>query len=133
MEWRRKRSVVFLAKRLVAEELQTIATHLELLITDGVTPPIESAERRMRFMPTSMWEANKQTLAAKNVMSDDDWLGTAALLHAVDSFRMVILEEPPGTQLSPQLQGRVREQRGLVGDTYETLRGRRLPWEESAG
>jgi hypothetical protein len=112
-----------LAKRLVAEELQTIAMHLDLLIQNGLTPPIENTERRLKFMPTTAWEANKETLAGKGVLSDDDWQSTAALFHAVANLRVVILDEPPGTKPGPTALQGIREQRILVGSLYETFLG----------
>jgi hypothetical protein len=133
MEHRREQAAIFKAKRLVGEELQTIAMHLELLTENGVTPPIERGERRVQFLPTSTWEANKETVATKGVLGDDDWVATAALFHTVAGLRMVILDEPPGTQLNSTIRERISEQRALVGSIYQTFSGRRLSWEEEPG
>jgi hypothetical protein len=123
---------VFLAKRLVAEELQSIAMHLDLLLANGVTPPTESAERRAKFMPTATWETHKEVLAGKGVLSDDDWQATAALFHSVAGLRMVIVEEPAGTHLSADVMRGVQEQRAFVASVYETFEGRPLSWEDPA-
>jgi hypothetical protein len=126
-----RRASVFLARRLVGEELQTIWMHLDGLIASGHTPRTESDERIARYMPTVAWEAHKETLAVKGALTDDEWIYVSSILHAVASLRLVILEQPPASTISADLRSKAEEQRGLVADVYETLTGADLDMEPS--
>jgi hypothetical protein len=111
MEHRRKVAAVFLAKRLVSDDLVTIWVHVDGLILSGRTPDRASPEARARFMPTAAWETHKETLGQKEVLTDDDWTSLSSVFHSVESLRVFVLEEPPNTPLSPDIRERVVEQR----------------------
>jgi hypothetical protein len=131
MEWRRKKAGVFLSKRLVGEELQTIWIHLDGLLASGATPRTDSAERRSRFMPTNAWEAHKGTLALKGVLNDDEWVWLSSVLHAVASLQLMIVELPPGAPLPAGSAEKITEQIEMVAQLYESLTGRELDMERS--
>jgi hypothetical protein len=129
--WRRKKATVFLAKRLVSDELVTIWVHVDGLIASRRTPQRESPEARVRFMPTSAWETHKETLAQKGVLTDDAWIGLSAALHSVETLRLFLLEEPPNSPLSPDIRQKAVEQREVVAANYESLTGRDIDMEPS--
>lgn len=82
-----------------------------------------SDERRARFMPTEAWEAHKATLAQKGALSRDEWVALSSTLHAVGSLRLLVLDDTPGTPLSPEGLKGMAEQRVHLGDVYKLITG----------
>jgi hypothetical protein len=117
IERRKRQALIFMAKRLVGDDLSTIVIHLDGLIERG-TAPLSDEQRRAKFMPTSAWETHRETLAQKGAVSDDDWQELSSILHAVGSLRFMILELPPASPVPAHLMSGVREQRQLVADLH---------------
>ena len=123
---RKKRdAAIFQARRLVGQELSLIASHLDGLINRGKAPR-RTGLAAEGFMPTTEWEAHKETLAQEEAVSDKVWEGLSTVLQAVGRLRLIVLELEPESPLPPDLQGNVREQRELVALLYSMFVGKPL-------
>src|SRR5262249_33542560 len=66
------------ASRLVSEELERLATDLQSMIDQGVTPSFPADER---FLSTDLWESHRTVIARElpdSDKGDDLWRGLAS-------------------------------------------------------
>ena len=123
---RKKRdAAIFQARRLVGQELSLIAIHLDGLIGRGKAPR-RTGLAEQGLMPTTEWEAHKETLAQEDAASDDVWEALSIVLQAAGRLRLMVLELEPGSPLPPDLQGHVHEQREQVAVLYRMFMGKPL-------
>jgi hypothetical protein len=123
-EQRRNEDAVRQAKRLVAEELQTIWLNLKNL-ADAGTAPTYPYGVDLDLLPTVAWEANKTTLARH--LSDDDWNELPTLMHAAFRLQQLYVRGEHGRPLTRDEIERNRELAATASELYSRLRdGRQI-------
>jgi hypothetical protein len=109
------------AKRLVADELHTVWTHVVMLRDNGRAPQRLDPESQARFLPTSAWLTYRETLAHPSVLSDAEWVAISSLFQAATSLRAVVLRLEPLSELPAQLDPAGFAE--VVADGYRQLTG----------
>jgi hypothetical protein len=111
------------AKRLMAEEMDTLALHHALLVFDGRYPKLIGAAEF--FLPTITWEAYKRTLALG--LSDADWEELAPFMHSAGRVRLIVAGADPGSPVDTDTLGKVRNGAILARDLHDMLEGKPAP------
>lgn len=123
--WRREQAaydrVTSAARRLVADELDTVRNHLALMIRRGMWPVpnfVESAN----FLPTVEWERRKDRLA-EAVSDENTWVVLASFEYSLAQLRARALGEQAGKQLQPIERERLQTMHDQATVLYGVLAG----------
>jgi hypothetical protein len=84
MARRQERADLRQARRLVADELFTIALQYSILVEDRMTPN-ESSPMRANPLPSTSWEANRATLARG--LDERDWTDLPGFYARLEAYR----------------------------------------------
>jgi hypothetical protein len=108
--WKREEAaygrVTRAARRLVADELDTVANHLALMLRRDMWPVSEVMERA-RFLPNAEWERRKERLA-EAVNDENTWVVLASFQYTLGQLRARALGEPGAKRLEPTERERVQ-------------------------
>jgi hypothetical protein len=113
------------AKRLLLEELDTLALQHQLLVNQGHYPQPLSTARGASLFPTEAWEANKRTLAG--ALSDDEWAALSPVMHTAASSRLIVLEGEPLQPIEPHVRDALTKGVDAASSVYEMLAGQPPP------
>jgi hypothetical protein len=113
------------AKRLLLEELDTIALHYKSLVDRSQYPQPLSPARGALFLPTTAWEDNKRTLAA--ALSDDEWGALTPFMHTVSRARVLVLEATPRQPIEADRLIEFENGMELANGLYKMLAGKPAP------
>lgn len=111
------------AKRLVAEEVETVALHHALLVRDGRYPG--TREREHVLFPDRTWTTYKPTLALG--LDDDVWETLSAYMYSVPRARSHVGSAEPGSPIDPAIVEKLRESALVARELHETLTGKPTP------
>ena len=94
-EQKRDERVERRARRIVADELLTLADHLQIVALQGYNPSAALMQSD-RFLATSEWHRNKDLLAER--LNDDEWtrLSLPVFYHNVEFFRIRLVRNQTG-------------------------------------
>jgi hypothetical protein len=94
------------ARRLVADELDTIGNHLALMIRKGMWP-VPAFVNDAHFFPVAEWEQRKQRLA-EAVPDENTWVVLAAFQYSLRQLRARALHEDGGKPLNQAEQAHLQ-------------------------
>jgi hypothetical protein len=98
LERRRETREFRRASRLVASELNAIATYSGILAESGIAPDFEAEEAEARtLLPTHDWLEHRAVLAT--ALDDNLWGLLDAIYLGVEQTRFAVLEMEPGAPL----------------------------------
>jgi hypothetical protein len=113
------------AKRLLLDELYTIALQAHLLAKAGVHP-VESADQfGDAVLPTDAWDSEKRTLAEN--FPDETWYAVAAIMQSIPSVRMQVFHGSPGGPLPSRALTSLKETAEIALAAYQELGGKPGP------
>jgi hypothetical protein len=111
------------AKRLMAEELDTLALHHALLVQERRHPVLVGAAKL--FMPLDTWDAYKRALALG--LPSADWEALAPFIHAAGRVRLLVAGAEPGTTIDAETLAGVQNGAVLARDLHAMLAGAPAP------
>lgn len=80
------------ARRLVADELDSAQNHVGMILRHDEWPVADVAERA-NFLPSSEWHKHKERLA--EALDDDrTWAALAGFYYSLDHLRLLIIDYP---------------------------------------
>ena len=112
-----------IAKRLMLEELDSLALQHALLASSGAYPLARAMEH---MFPTDIWEAEKRTLAA-GLTNEDHWEGLARFMHTLPRKRTLVASSQPHAPIESHLVEAFRNGALLARDLHGVLSGRPAP------
>jgi hypothetical protein len=112
-----------IAKRLMLEELDSLALHHALLAVAGAYPLARAMEH---MFPTQTWENEKRTLAA-GLVDEDHWAGLARFMHTIPRKRALVGSSQPHAPIEPHLIEAFRDGALIARDLHGVLSGRPAP------
>jgi hypothetical protein len=119
-ERRREQADLRQAKRLIAEELQTVWIDFDNLARDRRTPT--SLVDPEAFLPTQAWQAHKATLARH--LSDREWQELPLVAHAAGRLRVIYLGGERGRALTSEDVKWCADLRDAASRVYTSITGR---------
>jgi hypothetical protein len=113
MAWRRERAELKQAKRLVAEELESLKGQLSTILRENRTPDALPPDVQERFLPTSTWLEYRAILARR--LDDAVWYGLPHFYSGVSYLRLDLLRDPAARPLDDWTANQVKDMATLAG------------------
>jgi hypothetical protein len=120
MERRRERAELRQAKRLVADELLTVATQYSIMVEDRETPKKWSPSWA-NLLPSTSWEQHKATLARG--LSDKDWADLPGFYSIVEAYRSSLLGGGPEQPIADEQLRQLDAELDSAARLYSILTG----------
>ena len=108
------------SRRLVVDELDTLALHYALLATTKRFP-LRRHDAQALLFPTEAWEAEKRVLA--RALPDNQWFMLATFMHSVPRIRAIAIDAEPEAPLQPEMIEQCRRGALLARELHQTLAG----------
>jgi len=125
-EHKREKADTRQARRLIAEELQSVLNHLDHMLKAGKYPRPDDLAG---FLPTSQWESGRVVLARH--IEDDRWGSLSPYVDSIHITREMVDEAPRDVPIPEDIRKILVTDRELAAECYAALTGP-TPWEPNS-